>query len=112
MANEKKFEKYVKSDADEEHFTAWVTSYVLTRGILKLEGRVNKVISPLMLRFTFDNHTAFAYGIDWHRTEAEAIARANVILADQLSRAKRKLELWEGFKFSPGNLKVSSAINP
>lgn len=89
-----------------EPLTAWVTSYVMTQGIFKVEGMVDHEISKSMLVFEFEGHKTFAHGLDWHRTEEAAIARANYVLAQKLSKAKERVALWSNFAFDSSHLKI------
>ena len=75
-------------DNENEKITAWVTKYALTLGIKKVDGRINHTISSGMFCYG-DGGTA--HGNDWHRTEAEAVARAEQMRLKKIAGLEKQI---------------------
>lgn len=75
----------VKAD---EKIKAWITKYALSEGIHVVDGVVCHNISSTMLKY---GRHGYAHGKDWHRTQDEAIKRAeeNCIDKEAISEAGR-----------------------
>lgn len=60
-----------------EYFKAYVTKYALTDGIVIVDAEASEN-SIGMISYKKPDHwgTMFAHGKDWHRTEEQALARA------------------------------------
>lgn len=80
----------------DEHITAWVTTWALTRGILRVNGRVCHNISSKML--SFGQHGC-AHGKDWHRTPAAAVARAQEMRKDKIASLRKSIKKLESMTF-------------
>lgn len=69
--------------AEGEWFSAWITKYALSQGVFV--ERVEQCETDDMVRKVGAAFQTFYHRPDWHRTEAEAVARVRVMVA-----AKRK----------------------
>jgi hypothetical protein len=77
----------------------WITKYALTQGIFQVEAADPAKdkwpdILSVKQENTYPQHF-HGEGRDWHRTEAEAIARANEMVADKISSLKKQLKKLE-----------------
>lgn len=86
-------------DNENEKITAWVTKYALTLGIKKVDGRINHTISSGMLCYS-DRETA--HGNDWHRTEAEAVARAEQMRLKKIESLEKQVAKLKKLSFTVG----------
>lgn len=68
-----------------ERFTAYITKWALTKGILVMEVEATSHESMVATRMNNGGIETCFHGNDWHRTEAEARARV-----DKMIEAKRK----------------------
>ena len=82
---------------EDEKITAWVTKYALTLGIKKVDGRINHKISSGMLCYG-DGETA--HGNDWHRTEAEAVARAEQMRLKKIESLNKQIAKLKKLSFT------------
>ena len=82
---------------EDEKITAWVTKYALTLGIKKVDGRINHKISSGMLCYG-DRETA--HGNDWHRTEAEAVARAEQMRLKKIESLEKQVAKLKKLSFT------------
>jgi hypothetical protein len=81
-----------------ERFTAWITKYALTQGILKMQvadcfdtspGMVTKVNGPV----------AFYHGDDWHRSHEAAIEKAKAMQTSKLDSVDKQRERIAALRF-------------
>jgi len=64
-------------------FTAWVTKYALTEGIMKMQVQDCFDTSPAMVE-KINGGSQYYHGKDWHRTPEAAVARAKEMRAAKL----------------------------
>jgi hypothetical protein len=67
-----------------QRFTAWVTKYALTEGILKLQVEDCFDISADMVKKVNGQHLMTYHAKEWHRTHQDAIDRAKQMQAAKL----------------------------
>lgn len=80
-----------------ERFTAFITKYALTRGIMEATVEDCFDISPDMVG-EVDNRSIYYHGKDWHRTRQAALARVLEMIATKrksLANSHRKLDALE-----------------
>jgi hypothetical protein len=80
----------------DEKITAWVTKYALTKGIYKALGSVN--VRTGNLYFYGRTHGYHVYKNIWHRTEAEAMARAEEMRTAKIASLKKQIAKLEQLK--------------
>ena len=85
-----------------ETFTAWITKYALTTGIIVTEGTVCSESSPDMF---FYGSMSLAHGNDWHRTPEAALSRAEEMRLAKISSVKKQLAKLERMTFKAPNVK-------
>lgn len=89
--------------AIEEYTVAWVTKYALTNGVIKVSGKVdheNEISSTVFTyRLPGDSYDTYAHGNDWHRTEQEALERAEKMRARKIASLKKQIAKLEAMKF-------------
>lgn len=85
----------------EENVTAWITKYALTDGVIKVSGKVNHEISSRMFTYRLpgDFSDTYVHGNDWHRTEHEALDRAEKMRAKKIASLKKQIAKLEAMKF-------------
>ena len=80
----------------DEQIVAYVTKNALTRGILKVRGRVCHSIRSSMLQYRTDpNMWEYAHGNDWHRSESDAYERAEEMRREAMAACYRKIDRLE-----------------
>lgn len=85
-----------------EQITAWVTKYALTTGIQKVQATVCSDISETMISYREDaRYELTAHGKDWHRTEEEAVARAEEMRVKKIASLKKSIAQLERLSFKP-----------
>ena len=80
----------------------WITKYALTEGILEGEAKDNAdsdMVSLLRTGHWLNVPFPTFHGSDWHRTEAEAVAHANKMVAKKIASLKKSLAKFEKMKF-------------
>ena len=82
-------------------FTAFITKYAMTKGILEKTVEDCFDISPTMvctvgLRWAEHYH---GEGKDWHRTRASAVKRAEAMRVAKIASLKRKITALEKLTF-------------
>ena len=85
--------------SEDEKITAWVTKYALTLGIKKVDGIIPHAISSGMLCYG-DRETA--HGNDWHRTEDEAIAKAEQMRVKKIAALEKQIAKLKKLSFTVG----------
>lgn len=70
-----------------ECITIWVSKYALTKGILKVENAETSDDFPIIAMCGYVSY----YGNDWHRTEAEAIARAEEMRVAKIKSLEKQI---------------------
>ena len=84
---------------EDEKITVWVTKYALTLGIKKVDGIIPHAISSRMLCYG-DHETA--HGNDWHRTEAEAVDRAEQMRLKKIAGLEKQIAKLKKLSFTVG----------
>jgi hypothetical protein len=81
-----------------KRFTAWVTKYALTEGIMKMQVEDCFDTSPNMVK-KVNGQLTFFHGQDWHRSHADAIKRAKEMQAAKLKSIDKQRARIAGLKF-------------
>jgi hypothetical protein len=81
--------------SDREQFTAWITKFALTMGILEKQV---ELCNPTMIKVP-EGDGAYYHGIDWHRTREAAIARAKEMQAAKLKSIDKQRKRIAALKF-------------
>jgi len=84
-----------------ERFTAWVTKYALTEGVLKMQVEDCFHISPDMVTKVGGSYRAHYHGKDWHRSHEAAIERAKEMQAAKLASLDKQRERIAKLSFDP-----------
>ena len=79
-------------------FTAWVTEYALTKGIRKIQARQASYVPWLSYRVGGVRNLGVE-GLDWHRTEAAAIERAEVMRTAKIASLEKQLARLKALSF-------------
>jgi hypothetical protein len=82
-------------------FTAWVTKYAMTEGILKMKVEDCFDTSPDMVA-KVNGRGAYFHGKDWHRSHEAAIARAEEMRIAKLKSIDKQRARIAGLVFVPG----------
>ena len=82
--------------SEREKITAWVTTYALTQGIMKVDGEVCHGTSSKLL--TYDKFGS-ASGEDWHRTHESAVKKAEDMRKAKIASLKKSIAKLEAMKF-------------
>lgn len=82
-------------------FRAFITKYALTKGIFEIEGEQSLEGSPSFLS-DLNNHfgTYHGEGKQWHRTQEEALARAEEMRKDKIASIEKQRKKLETMTFS------------
>lgn len=84
-------------------FTAWVTEYALTIGIRKIQARIFEREPLLLWVLGVETKYVRTYfsgeGRDWHRTEAAAIERAEVMRTAKIAALEKQLARLKALSF-------------
>lgn len=73
----------------------WNTKYALTRGIIEQEGEdVGDSVVMIISRNGSPQYLVNE-GEDWHRTREGAVERAELMLNNEITRARRRLDSLE-----------------
>lgn len=85
---------------EKELTVVWITTYALTKGIVRVEGQINTVF-PTMVSWVSPGgwHTT-AHGKDWHRTPEAALARAEEMRKAKIASLRESLAKMETLVFS------------
>ena len=81
-----------------EKITAWVTKRALTSGIEKIDGKFSYRYKDA---FFYGVHGS-AYGDEWHRTEAEAVARAEQMRVNRIASLEKQIAKLKKLSFTVG----------
>ena len=84
-----------------DEIEVWSTKYVLTSGIEKITGKIDKREPRAFIKMGDKfSSMAFVFWVgDWHKTEAEAIARAESMRAKKIASLKKQIAKLEAMKF-------------
>lgn len=77
----------------------WISKYALTRGVFRVIGEQN---ARSMITVRQDNGYPMYYhgeDTDWHRTEADAKAKADRMRITKIASLKKQLDKLEKMKF-------------
>jgi uncharacterized protein involved in outer membrane biogenesis len=80
----------------------WITKYALTNGIEQYDGaEVNVEINVNMITIKTDRYPLHFHGEgkDWHRTEASARARAEVMRKAKIASLRKQIAKLEKLSF-------------
>lgn len=83
---------------ERERFTAWVTKYALTQGILKMKVEDCFDSSTTMVR-KINGAPAYFHGDDWHRSYEAAIDRAKAMQSAKLKSLDKQRERIAALEF-------------
>ena len=86
---------------ERERFTAWITKYAMTDGILERKVEDCFDISAAMVKDiqTREYSGIYYHGKDWHRTKAEAIKRAKEMQVAKLKLIDQQRKRIAAFRF-------------
>lgn len=82
-----------------EQFTAWVTKYALTEGILKMQVEDCFGVSPDMVK-KVNSPSNWFHGKDWHRSYEDAVARAEEMRTEKLKSIDKQRARILALKFT------------
>lgn len=74
-----------------ERITIWVTKYALTKGIQKHDDCRISDYTPKMAYRAGTNSMIYYHDNEWHRTEAEAIARAEEMRLAKVASLEKQI---------------------
>ncbi|MCK5603805.1 hypothetical protein KAR91_18095 [Candidatus Pacearchaeota archaeon] len=83
-----------------KNFTGYVTKYALTRGVEKVELRLSDG-DPDIAKDDF-YHIFHGEGINWHRSEASAFDRAEVMRVKKIASLKKQIAGLKDTSFNMG----------
>jgi hypothetical protein len=84
--------------SEPEVFTAWITKYALDDGIYM--RTVVRDDDPQHVHVNGQRHHSYiGEGIEWHRTEASALARAEEMRQAAIKRHRAQIEKLEKIEF-------------
>lgn len=86
-----------------DEIEVWVTKYALTSGIFRVNAKICSNVSSSMISYRESNarFDQYAHGNDWHKTEVEAIARAEQMRTKKIASLKKQIAKLEAMKFEP-----------
>lgn len=87
----------MQTKQQDEQIKAWVTKYSLTEGILCVNGNICHSINSGMLEY---NNYGIAHGKDWHRTEEDALKRAEEMRINKIMSLKKSISKMEKLEFN------------
>lgn len=76
----------------------WVTKYALTSGIAEVEVEEPREATPNMVCTPAPNRQCF-HGVDWHRTRAQAVVKAESMRLAKLVSHHQSIARLERLKF-------------
>lgn len=100
-----------KPEEPEEKIVVWVTKYALSKGVFTRKVVVCGEISERMVKVVKQGPSEFYHGKEWHRTEAEALAQVEKMVAAKrasLAKGLNKLDKVSAL-LSEGKLPMSRA---
>ena len=80
-------------------FDAWITKYAMTSGILKKRVEDCFNLSKDMVQVVGSHIMDVYHGHDWHRTENEAIERANEMKRKKIASLEKQLKTIKALDF-------------
>jgi hypothetical protein len=85
-----------------EIFTAWITKYALTEGILKMKVRdCFDISADMVVKVDGQGYEQAFHDKDWHRSHEEAIARAKDMQAAKLKSIDKQRKRIAALTFEP-----------
>ncbi|WP_427023065.1 hypothetical protein ACP4J4_10515 [Aureimonas ureilytica] len=82
-------------------FAAYITKYALTDGIKRTIVEDCFSTSPTMVKELGTAYPIVFHGKDWHRTEAEALARAEEMRQAKIASLRKSIAKLEKLSFTP-----------
>lgn len=79
----------------------WISKYAFTQGIIEVEAEYCGKETD-MIKVLDDKYKGYYQGecINWHRTEDDALKRAEVLRIRKIEYLKKQLEKLEGLNFN------------
>lgn len=77
----------------------WITKYALTDGVEKVQAE-HSPSYPGMVTVRSGIYPQSFHGMDWHRTEADALARAEQMRLKRVAALKKQLARLQKLSFS------------
>lgn len=82
-----------------QRVTVWITKYALTHGITKAEAE--ECSSPGMIAVSRPGCLIqFFHGNEWHRSESEAVARAEKLRTDKIASLEKQIKRIKALTFA------------
>lgn len=78
----------------------WITKYALTEGVFDVEGEITSSF-PDMCSWKSNGYPCFAHGKDWHKTESEALARAEQMRMNKIASLRKQIQKLDKLVFKP-----------
>lgn len=75
-----------------EQFTAYITKYALTAGILEVEAEWTEGSDMVAYKTRGSSFTQYAHPTDWHRDLDSAMARAEVMRTKKIASLHKSIE--------------------
>lgn len=83
-----------------EQFTAWITKYALTEGILERFVETNPRVSETMVSVIDAEWSEHYHGKDWHRTREAAVKRADQMRLAKIASLHDQIERLRAVSFT------------
>lgn len=83
-----------------EQFTAWITKYALTKGILERVVETNPSISATMVSVVNAEWSEHYHGKDWYRNRADAVNRAEQMRLAKIASLHDQIERLRAVSFT------------
>ena len=80
-------------------FSAWVSKYAMTKGIYEIEAEDCFDISPTMVHDRGAMYTTFYHKDEWHRSEAEAVAKAEAMRTARIKSLEKQIARLKAMRF-------------
>jgi hypothetical protein len=85
---------------EREQFTAWITKYALTKGILEKRVELCADISETMVSVIGNGWREHYHGKDWHHTRGAAVERAKQMQTNKLDSLHDQMGRVAGLDFT------------
>ena len=87
-----------KKMADE--IEVYITKYALTKGILKVKGRVATNISDTMFVYKMKGYETFSHKPDWHNKLEDALVQANKMRQKKIISLQKQIDKIKAMNFN------------